>query len=321
MPDYSVFGGCLRSAISFPELPICEPCTPTWVLVRSDQLGLSAAGAAIGEDVVDGDIRVRLHRGADGLTLAYDDTGSFQVSRDGTTITWHPAEGAREDLARLDILGRVLATALHASGSLCLHGSAVSLHGAGLAFMAPKFHGKSTLAQALVAAGARLATDDALPVDLGPPVGMRPGVHRIRLWNDSAAEVAPHLLERETSVGGKHIVEQLPEDRLMLGTVPLRAIYLLAPVPESRQSLPVERRLLPPTEAALAVVRHATIGPLLGGMEAHTLLDRAVEVARAVPVYLLKTVRDFAQLPAVVHQLGVWHSPASASAAVPDGVQ
>jgi hypothetical protein len=264
---------------------------------------------------VDGDTRVRLHRSEERLRLTYDDTGSFDISPDGAHIIWYPAEGSREELARLDVLGRVLATAVHAAGSLCLHGSAVALHGNGVAFVAPKFHGKSTLAQALVAVGARLATDDALPIDMGPPVTMRPGVHRLRLRNDSAAQVAPHLLGGEPSVGGKHILEQLPGDRLMLAPVRVSAIYLLAPVHPDRGVPAAERRLLSGVEAVLAVVRHATIGPLLGGSEAHVLLDRAAEVARTVPVYLLKTVRDFARLPEVVEQLAAWHDVPAAAAA------
>jgi hypothetical protein len=38
-----------------------------------------------------------------------------------------------------------------------------------LGFLAPKFHGKSTLAYALVAAGAGSITDDTLPVELRDP--------------------------------------------------------------------------------------------------------------------------------------------------------
>ena len=79
--------------------------------------------------------------------------------------------------AQADITSRVLALALHAGGVFSLHASAVSIDGAGVAFLAPKHYGKSTLCSALVLAGARALSDDTVPVRPGNPPSLSPGIH------------------------------------------------------------------------------------------------------------------------------------------------
>ena len=51
-----------------------------------------------------------------------------------------------------------------AEGAVTLHASAVAVDGAAIGFMAPKFHGKSTLAAAMTYVGAHLVSDDALAI-------------------------------------------------------------------------------------------------------------------------------------------------------------
>ena len=75
--------------------------------------------------------------------------------RTGQVITWHRPPEVALDAAVADLTSRVLALALHAGGVFTLHASAVSIDGGGIAFLAPKHHGKSTLCSALVLAGAR----------------------------------------------------------------------------------------------------------------------------------------------------------------------
>src|SRR5690606_30149341 len=111
------------------------------------------------------------------------------INDDGATINWtHPVDVPTAN-ARADLTSRVMATALYASGMVCLHGSAVVPDTEAIGFVAPKYHGKSTLAMALVRSGARLLTDDTLPVVPGSPPFAQPGLHATRLWPDSAERV------------------------------------------------------------------------------------------------------------------------------------
>jgi len=307
MPDYSIFGGRLRSDLEFPELQRSSAGAPEWTIISSTHATESADDELLGDDAVDGSVRVRLYRSGAGFRLEYDDTGSFAISANGSRITWNPAADASTECARLDIIGRVLATALHARGVMTLHGSAVEIDGAAIAFLGPKFHGKSTLSMALTGAGARLLTDDTLPVEAGEPPLAWPGVHSVRLFADAAGRL------RGSEVVGdpfqvKETITELGEDRLMFERVQLAAIYQLTPVDQSVARASVEREMLSAVPSTMVLVRHSKLAPLLGKTEAPVLFQQALAMARAVPVFELRVVRDFDQLPDVVSRLLEWHS-------------
>jgi hypothetical protein len=310
MNRYSVFGGCLRSEMPFPALASAPAdAAPRWTLRVVERLRDVGPCTLLGDDHVDPGVRVRLYRHAAGLRLEYDDTGAFDVVRGGRVIDWHPAGGS-PDAVRQDVLGRVLPAALHEAGTLCLHGSAVALQAGGITFLAPKYHGKSTLAQALVRAGAALLSDDVVPADAGPPPRFHPGVQHVRLWGDSAHRLGGGA-DVEEEPGGKRRVT--PAGALPSGTVRALAVYLLAPVAATEGIPAVRRTRLAPMPAALALIGHARLAPLLGKREAVALLDRAASLAAALPVYTLEVVRDYARLDEVVDRIRAWH-PAPAPA-------
>lgn len=322
MNDYLVFGGCLRSALPFPGLPSASHVTPDWLLERLPDENAGAAGdslAPLGTAEVAGG-PVTMYRSPTGFELHYHDTGRFHVSNDGRRIAWTPRPGCDEDAARLDVTSRVLGVAMHAAGMLCLHGSAVTIGREAITFLAPKHCGKSTLATALVNAGARLLTDDTLPVTLGDPVRAVPGVHHLRLWDDSWTTVGPGARSGDepaaTGRARKQVMTAIAEERLAQEPAPLAAIYLLSPsrTPQSASDGPAVRRTrLDTIQATVSLVRHARNGDLLGGAEAGRLLDRSAELAARVPVYLLEYERAWSRLGDVVATLGAWHGMARAA--------
>ena len=308
MYNYSIFGGCLRSDLTFPELRPNDHDPPNWTLRTDRQTSppVPDETAFLGE-FRDKFLNVRLYRTEAGLQLVFTDTGTFETSAGGSQLVWYPAPGADEDVARLDVMGPVLAMALHSSGMLCLHGSGVELANGGIGFIAPKRHGKSTLARALTNAGGRLATDDTLPVMLGDRPMMRPGVHQVRLWNDSAAHFASDGRTHRSGYAGKQVLSDLEVERLVFQPVPLRALYVLAPVYALPGTEAVQRVPLSELQSTLSLVMHAKGGGLLGKSESPVILDRATELARTVPVYQLRVVRDFARLEDAVAQILDWH--------------
>jgi hypothetical protein len=294
---------------------------PDWWLRASRDRAPMTDAELLGEDRVDTGVQCALYRHAHGFRLAYSDTGIFDISPDGRHIVWVPEAGAQMEAARLDVIGRVLAAALHASGTLCLHGSAVSVRGGAIAFLAPKFHGKSTLAFALVRAGARLITDDTLPVDPGPPAMAHPGVQHVRLWDDSVDQLSRRRgRAAQPQRGEKQVVQHIPGDRITPARTPLSAVYLLSPVAANTSNPPARRMLLQPVAAAVSLVRHAKLGPLLGKREATVLFEQAVSIARDVPVYALEVVRDYGRLADVVSSLVAWHTQSATTAVEPIGV-
>lgn len=306
MPDYSIFGGCLRSDVPFSELRELSSGAASWTLHAVDSIVEMADPQLLGEAELSPECHVRLFEHAAGFRFLYDDTGVYDIAADGGTIRWQAGPRPGASAVRADVTGRVLAMALHAGGLLCLHGSAVALGSGAVAFVAPKYHGKSTLALALARAGGRLMTDDVFPVDPGPPARAIPGVHQVRLWDDSAELF--DVRRGQPEPGDKHLVHELPDEWLRFQPDSLSAIYLLSPATGAVAMVDAARRVpMPDVTAALALVRHAALGPLLGGAEAARVFERAATLAAAVPIYRLETAVGLDRLSDVVAQLLEWH--------------
>jgi hypothetical protein len=160
---------------------------------------------------------------------------------------------------------------------------------------------------AMVAAGARFVTDDSLPVDLTPPAQAQPGVHSVRVWDDSHDSVEIVARKSMKGAGGKCVLADLPSESLMTEQSPLSAIYVLRPIKSEFGGKAAQRVPISPMHAALSLIQNAKLGPLLGGSEAPLLLDIALRLSEQVPVYVLRVVRDYARLDAVVDQLMGWH--------------
>lgn len=308
--QYEVFGGTLRSELPIEELPDSGPGMPDWTLRVVDAPSITIDGDPLGSDVVFGNTRVRGFRRPDGFGLVFDDTGRFDVSADGAVITWHRPPNAAMDSVQADITSRVLALALHAGGVFTLHASAVSIDGAGVAFLAPKHHGKSTLCSALVLAGARALSDDTVPVRPGEVPHLSPGLPRMRLWSDAAERLFGHDREGDGSMR-KHLMDRLDESRIERRDVPFRAAYVLKPVAELPGGVPAKRDRLETVPATMALVMHAKLGSVLTGIESPVVLARAADIAGRVPVYLLHVVRDLAVIDDVAKLLFNWHRPGS----------
>ena len=312
---YEVFGGTLRSDLQIEELPDSSSGAPDWTLRVVEATSARMDGEPLGVDTVFGETRVRGFRRSDGYGLVFDDTGRFDVSADGSVITWHRPPGAVLESAQADITSRVLALALHASGVFTLHASAVSVEGAGIAFLAPKHHGKSTLCSALVLAGARALSDDTVPVRLGTEPLLSPGLPRLRLWTDTAARLFS-VEHDETGTLRKHLMHRLEDTQVETRTVPFRAAYVLNPVTELPDGSAVSRERLDTVAATISLVMHAKLGPVLTGVESPVVLSMAAAVARAVPVYVLNVVRDLNRIDEVARLLFAWHAGEGNAASV-----
>src|SRR5690606_8613182 len=100
--------------------------------------------------------------------------------------------------------------------------------GAAIGFLGGKFHGKSTLATALTAAGARLVSDDILAVEPSSR-RLRPGVLSVRLWEDAAAALRVETLADQVMPGVKTTAAGFARQAGAGESLELRALYLLTP--------------------------------------------------------------------------------------------
>jgi hypothetical protein len=307
MPDFEVFGGVLRATLDFPQLPpASRDGEPDWSLGVEDGAAPEVTGMLAGSEELAAGVQAVLRRTAGGLRLAFDDIGTFDITQGGRRIAWYPRPGCDVELARVDILGRVLSTAVHEQGILSLHGSAVAVNGTGVAFLAPKGSGKSTLALTLASHGAPLLTDDTLPVDPSRAVAY-PGVHAVRLWDD-AAERFRALGEWRIGLSEKRTVDSLPPHLVQRTPVPMAAFYELVARPAGSEGETVRRVKYSAAEGSMRLMAHLKLGALLGGAETMKIFDRCVAIADRVPVYRLDVTRALEALDDVARQIAGWHS-------------
>ena len=308
MYHYFAFGGCLRSELEFPDLSPLPSRDEVDREVRVSVAPPAEDGDFQGMHEVEPGWVLRLYRSPKGLRLEYGLTGSYEILARGREIVWHPGPDRREEVARAVLLGPVMALALHETGILCLHGSAVSVEGRGAAFLAPKGYGKSTLAVALVAGGARLMSDDLVAVRTLPEPCLIPGVHSARLFKDvqdTWMEKFPETVLRE---GWKGTITNFPAERLCWGESPLDAVYLLEPIMDSHSEEVAYRARLPAIRAATALAQHKKLSDqMIGYRAAGTMLKWISELVSRTPVYQLYIARDLDRLPEVARQVLSWH--------------
>lgn len=308
MFQYTVFGGVLSSPFDFPGLPLPDVRSerPTWS-VEVDNTDESAQGELIGKDSVYGEVHVNCYRTSEGHALDYDDTGRFEVSCSGSRIVWRqPSDPITPDLleaGRADLLGRVIALALHQQGVLSLHASAIQFGNQGIALLAPKGHGKSTLATALVNAGGQLLSDDTVPVKPGDSAELCPGVPQLRLWRDSALHLANERAAGAES-SRKLVLDDLPQQSVSPSPVPFAAGYFLVPVKNGES---VSRQPLDQIQSALGLIEHSKIGALLGRRDAALVFEQAAAIAQKVPFYILRVRRDLGRIGEVAATIRSWH--------------
>ncbi|MFP5288845.1 MAG: hypothetical protein ACLGI9_24120, partial [Thermoanaerobaculia bacterium] len=122
--------------------------------------------------------------------LRFPGTAAFHL-RPGQ-IRAHLLDPGGRDLMELRLLGPVLSYWLERLGILALHASAVRIGSGAVGFLAPSGAGKSSLAAALLQAGAPLLTDDVLPVEEANGTFLaRPGFPQVRLEPDTAGRLGP----------------------------------------------------------------------------------------------------------------------------------
>jgi len=305
MPRYSVYGMCLESNVEFPELALDTGKPPRWKFAVVDSLQEMRDPKELGAERIYDEVHARLFQHRDGRRITVDDTGSFDIGRDGR-ISFEKKAGAWDDFVRAHLLGRVLATAMWDDGWLPLHASAVATREGVIAFLAPKGFGKSSLALALARAGAPLVTDDTLPIEPKMPARAWPGVHSVRANGDALAALgvsAAGALTRE----GKVSLRAIEGCTMATSPAPLAAIFLLSPSDDPLRPDVLMRTSYSPTLAALSVVPHVKIGAMLGASAAALMLERVATVVNMVPVHQLSITRDLARLPEAATQLLEWY--------------
>ena len=203
-----------------------------------------------------------------------------------------------ENAVDIQLFGLVLSTWHERRGVPALHASAVAVGGQGVAFLAGRGSGKSSLAGSLVQHGAELLTDDILPVTpVADHVIARPGLPQMRFWpaeldyfvgdHERFPLAHPNFSKRRVPVGGDGF------GRFCDRPVPLTTIYL----PEPKDCDRVRVESVPPRQALFEMIQHSFASYLAEAMNLRASRFHTLgEVAKRVPMFRLTYPQGFENL-------------------------
>lgn len=316
MPDYFVLGGCLRSELTLPELAESRDRAPDWTLTVG-KLVPDNATQVLADSNLSPTCRVRVTLRDGHLRYDHSCAGTFEIAPSGREIVFDAAASHDLNAARNDLVARLLLYCVDRRNIAWLHGSAVRIENAAVAFLGRSGAGKSTLALALSQAGCEHVCDDVLPISCGGP-GERPTIWSsddiIRLHDDSKSRLAlgAPFLRRESD--GKFLLSHRTlEDttsssaRTAAGRIPLSAIYVLDPVAPTDGTTPLIRSLVQPRRALPLLIQHLKLPTVIRSDDPAQAMKQLGVVATAVPVFSLRVTRDWSALSAAVTQITEWH--------------
>ena len=160
---YAAFGRIIISEVDLPELTLVSaeaaltrPCL--WIL--EERGGEGAPASHVSDEPVFSSL-------AGAVVMDFPGAGRFRIDAAAQKI-WFTFGSANRELLRLPLLGPVIATFLHLTGTFVLHASAVAAPFGVVAFLGDKGAGKSTTAAALLRRGLDMVSDDLLVCGGGP---------------------------------------------------------------------------------------------------------------------------------------------------------
>lgn len=259
----------------------------------------------------DGQLWARFFRIEADYLVEFPDLATFRIKRDGsyTCVDRSPAV----DAVTLEHLqtNQVRPLAQNLCGQVVLHGSAVAVTAAAgaregaFAFLGRSGAGKSTLAAHLIKHGWRLVADDAVALAAdSQDVSAHAGPQTLRLWADSAREVAPldGLVAPPLSYTDKLTISTAAnvaaQNEAPLSPT-LRGLFVLSGEDRAR----VELHRISAADALISMASHCFVLDVedRAGMARH--FDQLAEVAERVPCYALSFPRHFSTLAEVRAQL------------------
>jgi hypothetical protein len=191
------------------------------------------------------------------------DVGSYLLSE--SEIQFCPISENDLYLCLQHLFSNVIAFWLEQRGIRTLHGSAVSLAGHSVAFLAESTAGKSTLSAALLSAGACLLSDDLIAVKKqNDGYWMQPSFPRTRLKKASIKYYLENLDgDSAFQIPGlsKYWVRVGPGEKWCFESTPQLAeyIFILHRLAASDPALPVTIKALSPTLAVSELIRYSFI--------------------------------------------------------------
>jgi hypothetical protein len=233
--------------------------------------------------------------------LCWRDLFEFVVSSDGRSICARPLQAATLEAFQVYLLGQALSFSLLRFGFEPLHVTVVEFDEGAVAFAGEPGLGKSSLAAACLAAGARLVTDDVAVIVPGsdPPL-VHPGPRRIKLFPKVADRLVPGLFpEAQLNDLTPKLILSVPEAKVVDSPTPLSLLYDLRRT-SARQ---VTSRALTPRAAFLATMRSAFNVMVSDADRQKNQVVFAADLIERLPMRSLSYRRDIRTVGKVVERV------------------
>jgi hypothetical protein len=276
MPAYRWCGLTLGSSFALPELsqaPSPGGGGHDWtILIERSRAQRGSANTARWFhhwEFPDGRSWLSFARRPRGYLLRFPSLADFQIDADRHVIRCVPVGGRHEvgpytDTVRHLLLDQVLPLVIGGDDCLVLHASVVAIDGGAVAFLAPAGHGKSTIAAELARRGFALVSDDCCFLrrrprrrGAGGAFDVVPSYPGVRLWPKTISHVlgATGALARVSHYSTKRRVSSGDSTLIFSdGPVPLRRLYLIAPLADLKRARRLTVSARTPRDAALDIL-------------------------------------------------------------------
>lgn len=246
-----------------------------------------------------GAVWASFHRLDASYLIRFPGLADFHVSADGREVEGIPVNGISDQTVQHLYLNQVLPLALSRQMQLVLHGSAVEVGEAAIAFLGRSGRGKSTLAASFATHGFRFITDDGLllaETEAGD-YQVQPSHPSIRLWDDSRQAVLP------PSTAAAPAVDYTPKLRMLAGQdVPfcpqartLKKIYVL----DGSESTQIAISPIGGRDAVIETVRNCFLLDVDEQAALKQHYKQLLALASSVPFFRLEYPRRFDRLAEV----------------------
>lgn len=234
--------------------------------------------------------------------MRFPDNADFIVSNDTQSVNCIPLPNVPVATCEHLYINQVHPLLRYKQGKLVLHGSAVSVDGRSLAFIAQAGRGKSTLAAAFAVSGFAFLSDDCIEIEFDVSrYYVMPSHPSIRLWKDSevavlstAVTLAPpvHYTSKSRFIAGAEIA-YCDQPR------PLAKIFLLGD--GSAPSVRIKR--LGSSEAIASLLDHSFILDVEDKSQLKSHFDRLAALVNKAPCFHLDFPRRYEELGTVLERI------------------
>ncbi len=246
-----------------------------------------------------------VYRGTDGTWIWQRAVATCHVHPDLKAVDIYPESGIDPEALALLIMGPVCTYVLLRRGVPVLHATAVVMQGRAVAFVGSQGQGKSTMASFLLSRGARLLTDDSLPLVLarGQVLG-EPSVPLMKLWPQTAQHALGLSEDLPQLMCGYDKRRLLLDERWQLveQAVPVDAVYMLRRQdPATCHDIKVT--VLEPTQAFTELLSHISNRSYLLPEEEARLVPVIAHLSRGGRVRVLTYPSGFEHADAVYRSI------------------